>query len=206
MTKLIFNGNPTSKMTFALAHGAGAGSETPFMNAFASGIAQHEIRVARFEFPYMSTIRETGKRRAPDRPPKLIESWNRVIEQLSGAGKLVIGGKSMGGRIASLIADQAKVEGLVCLGYPFHPIGKPEKLRTEHLADLKTPTLIVQGERDGFGRPEEVATYDLSNSIRVVWLADGDHSFKPRKASGRTEQQNWQDGINGVVEFLQSLT
>jgi predicted alpha/beta-hydrolase family hydrolase len=100
-----------------------------------------------------------------------------------------------------LIALEAAVSGLVCLGYPFHPPGKPEVLRTAHLKDIETPTLIVQGERDSLGNQHDVADYELSKHIRLHWLADGDHSFKPRKASGRTEQQNWQEGIEAVASF-----
>jgi predicted alpha/beta-hydrolase family hydrolase len=117
----------------------------------------------------------------------------------------VIGGKSMGGRIASLVADEARVAGLVCLGYPFHPVGKPDRLRVEHLATIRTPTLIVQGQRDPFGDREEVAGYRLSPAVRVAWAEDGDHSFRPRKASGRTEQQNWTAALEEVVNFLEAL-
>jgi Predicted hydrolase of the alpha/beta-hydrolase fold len=122
-----------------------------------------------------------------------------------GREHLVIGGKSMGGRIASLIADEAKVAGLVCLGYPIHPVGKPDKLRVEHLRTIKTPTLIVQGERDPFGTSEEVAGYRLSRAIHVNWLSDGNHDFTPRKGSGRTQQQNWDDAIAAVIAFVTGL-
>ncbi|MEM7313462.1 MAG: alpha/beta family hydrolase [Planctomycetota bacterium] len=205
MTQFIYNGKKSSELTFAFAHGAGAGMDTPFMETFAEGIADEGFRVARFEFPYMATIRDTGKRRAPDRAPKLIACWQEVIEELSGKGKLVIGGKSMGGRIASLVADEAEVDGLVCLGYPFHPVGKPDKLRTEHLEKLKTKTLIVQGERDGFGKVEEVEGYALSRKIKIAWLPDGDHSFKPRKSSGHTLEGNWEQGVEQTVKFLKKL-
>ncbi len=107
----------------------------------------------------------------------------------------------MGGRIASLAADDADVAGLVCLGYPFHPTGKPEQLRTEHLKTIKTPTLIVQGERDPFGDRQEVAGYKLSKRVRFHWLRDCDHSFKPRKSSGRTVEDNWAEGIDAVAAF-----
>ena len=125
--------------------------------------------------------------------------------QRLGHERLVIGGKSMGGRIASLVADEAGVAGLVCLGYPFHPVGKPDQLRVEHLQTIKTPTLIVQGERDPFGTREEVARYKLSKAVRVAWMTDGDHSFKPRKSSGRTERQNWEAALNEVAAFLEAL-
>src|SRR5690606_36654966 len=128
-------------LTFAFAHGAGAPMDTPFMAFFAAALAARGWRVARFEFPYMAARRQGGRRPPPDRQLVLLETWRAVIAHL-GAKDLVIGGKSMGGRMASLIADEAGVAGLACLGYPFHPAGKPERLRTEHLAMLKTPCLI----------------------------------------------------------------
>jgi len=130
----------------------------------------------------------------------LRETWLAVIEKL-GAKNLVIGGKSMGGRIASMVADAAGIAGMVCLGYPFHPVGKPERLRVEHLRDLKTPALIVQGERDPFGTRSDAAAYELSEAVQIHWLPDGDHNFEPRKAAGRTEQQNWNAGVGAVVKF-----
>ena len=111
----------------------------------------------------------------------------------------------MGGRIAGLVADEAGVAGLVCLGYPFHPVGKPDRLRVEHLRAIKTPTPIVQGERDPFGTREEVAGFKLSPAVRVAWVADGDHSFKPRKSSGRTERQNWEAALGEIAAFLDAL-
>lgn len=140
---ILFDGPATARRTIVLAHGAGVGMDSPFMAAMAKGLADRGFRVARFEFPYMAG-RRTGKKRPPDREPALRAAWLRVIAEL-GADSLVIGGKSMGGRIATLIADEAKVAGLVCLGYPFHPVGKPKQLRVEHLRTIKTPTLILQG-------------------------------------------------------------
>ena len=201
---ILFDGPAKADYTIVLAHGAGAPMDTDFMNAYASGLAEAGFRVARFEFPYMAQRRTTGRKRPPDREPKLRETWLAVIESLKPA-RLVIGGKSMGGRIASLIADDSGVAGLVCLGYPFHPVGKPERLRVEHLQELKTPTLIVQGERDPFGKPDELAGYQLSKRIKRHWLTDGDHSFKPRKASGRTQEENWQDGVAAIVAFVNGL-
>jgi predicted alpha/beta-hydrolase family hydrolase len=175
--------------------------DTDFMNAFATGLAKNGLRVVRFEFPYMAERRDTGKSRPPDREPVLRETWLRVIESVK-AERLFIGGKSMGGRIASLVADEARVAGLICLGYPFHPTGKPQQLRIEHLKTIKTPTLIVQGERDPFGTRQEVAGFKLSKQVRIHWLPDGDHSFKPRKSSGRTQEQNWSEGIEAVAAFV----
>lgn len=204
---LLFDGPEDAATTIVLAHGAGAPMNTPFMNSVARGLAAGGgIRVVRFEFPYMRARRETGRRGgAPDREPVLRNSWKEVVERLGGGRKVVIGGKSMGGRIASMVADELGARGLVCLGYPFHPPGRPDKLRTKHLEALATPALIVQGTRDAFGTPEDVASYALSEAIRVVWLEDGDHSWKPRAASGRTEGQNMADGIAAIRAFLGEL-
>ena len=142
---VLIDGHLRAARTVILAHGAGEGRDSVFMNVFAQELAKHCLRVVRFEFPYMAALRETGKRRPPDREPVLRETWLRAIGSAE-AETLFIGGKSMGGRIASLVADDADVAGLVCLGYPFHPTSKPEQLRTEHLKTIKTPTLIVQGD------------------------------------------------------------
>lgn len=176
--------------------------DSPFLSRMARGVAERGFRVARFEFPYMRARREHGKRGAPDRAPVLREAWLSTIAELGGGQRLVIGGKSMGGRIASMVADEAGARGLVCLGYPFHPPGKPERLRTAHLADLKTPALFVQGERDAFGTREEVEGFRLSPRIRFVWMEAGDHSFKPPARSGRTEAGNLAAAIAAVCEFL----
>lgn len=195
--------------TIILAHGAGAPMDSPFMEFMAAGLAERKFRVVRFEFPYMQAKRDSGRSKPPDREPVLRQTWLDVIEQVRGnrpaPGKLLIGGKSMGGRIASLIADAAQPDGLICLGYPFHPTGRPEKLRVDHLRTLKTPALIVQGERDPFGTREEVTGYKLPRKLRVHWLTDGDHSFKPRKSSGATEESNWTEAIDAIEAFVGKL-
>ena len=201
---MLFDG-PEDGRTIVLAHGAGAPMDSAFMNIVARGLAAAGLRVARFEFPYMMRRRQTGERRAPDREPALREAWLAAIAALGGGGRVVVGGKSMGGRIASMIADEAGVRGLVCLGYPFHPPGQPDRLRTAHLVDLRTPTLIVQGTRDPFGGPAEVEGYDLSPGIRLLWLEDGDHSFKPRASSGHTERQHLETAVAAVVGFVEGL-
>ena len=204
MSKFLFNGPDNATYTVVLAHGAGAPMDSVFMERTAIGIAGRELRVARFEFPYMVKRREDGKRRPPDRVSVLIEAYLQVAAEL-GPKNLVIGGKSMGGRIASMIADEAGVAGLICLGYPFHPPGKPEKPRTTHLESLETPTLILQGERDPFGKKEEVTSYSLSPSIQVEYLPDGDHDLKPRKASGWTHEDNRNAAIAAAHAFVEDL-
>lgn len=202
MAALLVDGPKTAAKSFLFAHGAGAPMDSPFMQRVAEGVAASGIRVVRFEFPYMERRRETGKRGAPDPQRVLMQSFRDMIDELGGGSRLVIGGKSMGGRIASMVADEADVLGLVCLGYPFHPPGNPEKTRTRHLENLRTPALILQGTRDSFGRPEEVAGYKLSPAIRIEWLEDGDHSFKPRVRSGRTEAGNLREAIALITAFM----
>jgi predicted alpha/beta-hydrolase family hydrolase len=176
--------------------------DSEFMNLFAEGIAAAGIEVVRFEFEYMAKRRENGKRRGPDRATKLIARFEEALREVGPAAQVVIGGKSMGGRIATMVADGAGVAGVLCLGYPFHPPGKPERLRTEHLKTLKTPTLIVQGTRDPFGNQSEVSSYPRSPSIEVIWVEDGDHSFKPRKKSGRTLEQNLAEAVEICADFI----
>ena len=200
----IWNGPKSASLTIALAHGAGAPMDTPFMNFFAEGLAAKDYRVARFEFPYMAARRLDGKRKPPDRQPLLLETWRAVIAEI-GADKLVIGGKSMGGRMASLIADEAKVRGLLCLGYPFYGAGRKDKPRTEHLVTLKTPILICQGTRDPMGDKEAVSKLTLSRKIRMHWADDGDHDLKPRKASGLNHAQNLTAALDAATLFLAGL-
>src|SRR5450830_512135 len=146
-----------------------------------------------------------GRGQAPAQPgaetaAELARVYTEVRRHV--AGKLVIGGKSMGGRMASLLADELGADGLVCLGYPFYAVGKPEKPRVAHLAGLKAPTLIVQGERDALGNRAAVQGYDLSPSIEVMWLAAGDHDLKPLKASGCSHEQHLEAAAVQVAQFL----
>jgi predicted alpha/beta-hydrolase family hydrolase len=127
-----------------------------------------------------------------------------MIVQWAGA-TLFIGGKSMGGRMASMVADESDVAGLVCLGYPFHPSGKPERLRIDHLRSLQTPSLFVQGERDALGNRATVSSLELSSKIRFEWLPDGDHSFKPRKSSGHSTEDNWARAMAAIDTFCSRI-
>jgi uncharacterized protein len=202
MATQIVDGPKTAAKIFLFAHGAGAAMDSPFMQRVAEGVAASGIRVIRFEFPYMQRRREAGRGGAPDPPRVLMQSFRDAIDDAGGSSGLMIGGKSMGGRIASMVADEAKVRGVVCLGYPFHPPGKLEKTRTSHLESLRTPTLILQGTRDSFGSREDVGGYKLSKAIQIEWLEDGDHSFKPRARSGRTEADNVRAAIALAAEFI----
>jgi len=184
----LFDGPEDARHTILLAHGAGAPMDSASMTAAAESLAGEGFRVARFEFAYMASRRSEAGRKPPPRAETLNPEYRAAIEALGPSRSLIVGGKSMGGRVVSMIADElfaaGRIGGLLCLGYPFHPPAKPQQLRTQHLADLKTPTLIVQGTRDEFGTREEVGGYTLSPAIEMLWLEDGDHDLRPRKASG----------------------
>lgn len=192
--------------TLLLAHGAGAGMDSPFMEQLAEALARRDIRTLRFDFPYMARARAEGRRRPPNPAPVLLEHWRAMVANWRAAesGPLWLAGKSMGGRMASLLADELGATGLVCLGYPFHPAGKPERLRTEHLATLATPTLIVQGERDALGTRAEVAGYALAPTIEVQWIATADHDLKPLKSSGLSQTQALVETAAWVAAFVRS--
>ena len=178
--------------TLILAHGAGAPMDSDWMTGMAERLAARGLNVLRFEFPYMAQRRLDGGKRPPNQQAKLLDCWREVYAEVRRhvAGRLAIGGKSMGGRMASLVADELGVDALVCLGYPFYASGKPEKPRVAHLTELHTPTLIIQGERDALGNREAVESYTLAGSIELFWLVAGDHDLKPLKASGFSHQQH----------------
>jgi uncharacterized protein len=197
MTKFLFDGPANAAIELILAHGAGAPMDSAFMVSIAGMLAERGIRVVRFEFPYMAARREGGKKRPPPKAEALTVEYLAVLAELGPREtqwKRLIGGKSMGGRVASLIADELHaadaIAGVVCLGYPFHPPNTPANLRTAHLEHLKCPALILQGERDPFGTQAEVSGLALSSHIAVHWIGDGDHDLGPRGASGFTRKGN----------------
>lgn len=202
MSPLLVDGPDDAFATLILAHGAGAGMEHEWMTTVARGLAERGLRVVRFEFPYMHARRE-GRRPGPDRMPKLLACYREVVE--AQQAPVILAGKSMGGRAATMLADDIDCRGVVAFGYPFHPPGKPENLRTAHLETMQTRTLIVQGERDTFGTREEVAGYTLSQQIELRWLDDGDHSLKPRKKSGFTHAGHLDLAMDAAVAFAREV-
>ncbi|MFI2810394.1 MULTISPECIES: alpha/beta fold hydrolase [Microbulbifer] len=200
-------GTPVARYLFA--HGAGAPMDSDFMVAISAALAGRGIEVLRFEFPYMAQRRHGGTRRPPNPVAQLQEDFREVLSEVSARDPrlpLFIGGKSMGGRVASLLADESyaagNIAGLVCFGYPFHPRGKPEKLRTGHLLEMACPALVVQGSRDPLGSRQEVEGYGLARQIQVGWLEDGDHDFRPRRASGFTREGHWQAAADAAADFI----
>ena len=163
-----------STLTIALAHGAGAPMDTPFMTSIARGLAAGGVCVARFEFPYMHARRTTGRRSPPDRPAVLLDAWRAAITALGGAERLVIGGKSLGGRMASIaVAEGLAAAGIVFLGYPFHPPGKPDRVRDEHLSGINRPMLFLQGSKDPFGTPAVRDAVIAKLPTATLHLAEG---------------------------------
>jgi len=212
MPDLLISGPEDAAWTVLLAHGAGAGMETPFLARISELLAERGLRVARFEFGYMAARRAGGRRRPAPKAETLMPEYRAAVDAVRMdrfRGRLAIGGKSMGGRVASMVADELHAAGsvgaLVCLGYPFHPPGMPEKTRTAHLATLSCPALIIQGERDPFGNRAEVAGYGLAAGIEIAWSSDGDHDLGPRGASGFTRKGNLAAAADAVAAFLKRL-
>ena len=206
---VLTDGPDDAPATILLAHGAGAPMDSGPMTAVSAALAAEGLRVVRFEFGYMAA-RRTGRRRPPPRAETLIPEYCGTVAALDVPPPLVIGGKSMGGRVASMAADElhsaGSVAGLVCLGYPFHPPGRPQQTRTRHLETLQTPALIFQGTRDPFGGPDEVAGYTLAPRTEVHWLEDGDHDLKPRKrVTGLTAADHLARLASVVAAWVRSL-
>lgn len=202
-TDVIESDAPVARLI--LGHGAGAGKQSDFMQDVARRLSAVHIEVVLFDFPYMQTITETGKRRPPDKADKLqshFKALKQHIDDTRSALPTFIGGKSMGGRMATLIADELDINGVVVFGYPFHPPGKPEKTRTDHLGAITTPVCIIQGERDTFGPRADIQGYDLGVQVKCHFLEDGDHSLKPRKKSGFTHEHHIEQACNIAQAFI----
>lgn len=204
---VLWNGPHDAAFTVLLAAGAGTDCRAPFLEFVAEGLAARGHRVARFDFPYMQrTADAVAQRRPPDPMPVLLDSMRQHARATSvPSHRLVLAGKSMGGRIATMLGDELQVAGVLVFGYPFHPPKRRDVLRTEHLRTQRTRTLILQGERDPFGTRSEVSGYELSPAIEIVWLEDGDHSLVPRKRSGHTEEGHRQRAIATAAAFVHTL-
>jgi predicted alpha/beta-hydrolase family hydrolase len=199
---LIIKGPKNASKKLIIAHGAGAPMDHPWMEEITENLISLGIQVIRFEFPYMKERRENGKKRPPNTKKVLLETWREVFE-LVGDSDTYIGGKSMGGRMASLIVDELGAKGLICLGFPFHAPGKEPKDRIDHLKDLKTRSLIIQGTRDSMGNFENVTTYKLSKKIKLHWLEDGDHGLKPRiRTTGKTQSDYLANTSHIIDKFM----
>ena len=170
-------------VNLVFAHGSGIGMKHEFMQSVAAAMSARDFTVYLFEFDYMQQIQRTGTRRPPPAVAKLEVEFLALLETLALTSPLIIGGKSLGGRVASLIVERTDALGWLALGYPFHPQKKPDTLRVAHLLTSHKPGLIVQGSRDALGSYDQVMGYQLPSHIKLHWLAEMDHSFKPFKAS-----------------------
>ncbi|MGE4533981.1 alpha/beta family hydrolase [Halomonas sp.] len=187
-----------------IAHGAGAGQDSTFLQRLREALADQGVQTLAIEFAYLQRMRREGRRRPPPRIDHLVEEFTAWCDLLSHPElpPLWLGGKSLGGRVASLVAARDGAAGLVLCGYPFHPPRRPERLRLDHWPALACPTLVVQGARDPFGTRGEVAGYDLPSVARLHWLEDGDHDWKPRRASGLTQAALIDQGAAAIAAFL----
>lgn len=182
------------EVVLILAHGAGAPADSPFMEVLAKALGQEGVGSVRFEFPYMQKRRLDGKKRPPDRQPLLLDHFSSLVDEIRGElgerTRLLVGGKSMGGRMASILASQRNgIDGVACFGFPFHPPGKPDRWRTGHFHELKSPMLVLQGTRDPFGKPAEIAGQEKElEFVRLRWLEGGDHDFQPLKSQQLTQK------------------
>ncbi|MFQ6371236.1 alpha/beta fold hydrolase [Shewanella sp. YIC-542] len=202
--------SPTAANTLVLfAHGAGADMDHAFMAAVAAGMASADVTVVRFNFPYMQKRQLDGKRRPPDRAPALIADFKQQLQQVIARfqpQQLFLMGKSMGGRMALMLATDPLpevVRGVICLGYPFLPRGKNEP-RLQPLVDCSLPVAIFQGERDSFGNRQQLQQWPLPPGVQVHIVCDGDHSFKPRKSARVSLDDNLSSVIDGSLSFIRS--
>jgi predicted alpha/beta-hydrolase family hydrolase len=199
---LVVDGDPGGTLV-VLGHGAGADLDSEFMRTIAIGLAERGIATARFNFVYT----ELGKKR-PDPQPRLEATFGGVIDHVLdrlAPANLFLGGKSMGGRIASHVAiGRPEVRALAFLGYPLHPPGRPERIRDAHLHDLKVPMLFVEGTRDPFCPLDtlERVRAGLAAPTEVAVIGDGDHSFKVRKSSGRSTPEAWGEAVAAVSDWI----
>ena len=229
VTALLYPADKKTRVgtTILLGHGAGAGQLTPFMRLFAKGLAERGFDVLTFDFVYMEQ-----RKKVPDRNDKLELCYRAVIDAAAKHKKLkgnriIVGGKSMGGRIASQVAAylanhltagdnlggvadtwlRPTLTGLVFFGYPLHPPGRPDKLRDAHLPDIKAPMLFIQGSRDAFGSEEEICALikRLKLNATLHAVAGGDHSLKAPKSAGRTQQEVYESVLDEVDGWARAL-
>ena len=200
---LLWKGSDSASSVLTLAHGAGADMNHEFMAYFAEQLGSDDLAVARFNFRYI----DAGKR-SPDKQPVLEETYRDAVQQIAderSPQRLFVGGKSMGGRIGShIVAGGTQANGLVYLGYPLHPPGRPERIRDAHLGDIKAPQLFVEGTRDPFCPLETLAEVIDKRRLKadVVVIDDGDHSLKVRKSSGRSTKQGWDEAIAAIDTWI----
>lgn len=206
----LFEAN-NAKALIIFAHGAGADMNHVYMEELTRLMLLQQLSVLRFNFPYMDKRKLDSKKRPPDRMPVLISCYQSIIAKVETELPIFIGGKSMGGRVAATLAndqplmDLHNIHGVICLGYPFHPIKKPEKLRLEPLQETQRPVLVLQGERDALGSKIEIAHYEISTRCQLHFFDDGDHDLKPRVKSGFNLAQHQNKAVSLIRGFIDEI-
>ena len=200
----LIDGKESYPDTIILAHSSGAPMNSEFMNYFSKSLSDLGFLCIRFQFPYMTKQITEGKKRFPDKIDILKKSWLVAINHINKKD-VIIGGKSMGGRIATLIADEVKPKGIVVLGYPFFNSKGKNDYRIKHLRNIEIPTLICQGEDDNLGKRSEVEKLDLSKKLNMHWVESANHSLIPPKRTGKTMNQSWDGCIVSIKNFINSL-
>lgn len=198
VTAIASEPEEAARATFLYTPGAGSNVHDPFGKQLCRELATHGVRAIRFQFPY-----QEARRRSPDRPLVLEETWRAAIDQLAGEAT-VVGGRSMGGRIASqVVAEGAAVAGVALFAYPLHPPGKPERRRDGHLTAIAVPTLFCSGTRDVFASPDELTdAAALVAGSTVRHMESADHGFNAPKSSGRTREDVYAEATAAFVEWL----
>lgn len=200
-----------AKALVIFAHGAGADMNHQYIEELVDLMNAQQLNVLRFNFPFMDKRKIDGKRRPPDRMPALVACYQDILASINTSLPVFIGGKSMGGRVAAILAgDNAlmtthQVQGVICLGYPFHPAKKQENLRLAPLQETQLPVLILQGERDALGSELEIKGYEISSRCQIHFFNDGDHDLKPRVKSGYNLKQHQSAAVNKMRNFIDEI-
>ena len=201
---ILINGPKEAKNILLLAHGAGAPMDSIFMNTISDGLNNNGIITFRFEFPYMEK-RRSGKNTFPDKLDVLCDFYKKIYFNIKKANpdkNIWLGGKSMGGRVSTLISRSLDIKGVIVFGYPFHPINKLDKLRLESLQLSGPPILIIQGTRDKFGTITEVKKYKIHKNNTIFWIKDGDHSYNTLKKSELSSKDAIVQAYNEASVFI----
>ncbi|WP_459868444.1 alpha/beta family hydrolase [Halomonas shantousis] len=189
-----------------MAHGAGAGQQSGFMRGVCESLARVGVQTLAFEFRYMQRMQEESRRRPPPKIDQLVTEmarWRDIVTH-EGLPAVWLGGKSMGGRVASILAAREEAPGLVMCGYPFHPPGRPDRTRLDHWPMIRCPMLVLQGTRDPFGNREDIESYELPKAAKVHFLEDGDHDWKPCKRTGHTQDALIDEATSRIAAWMRA--
>lgn len=200
--RILFDGQDFEPV-IVFAHGAGAGPDSPFMQAMSANLVAEKVAVMRFEFPYWTQVRTQGKRRPPN-PQAVLQQCMQEVAASLGSRPFWLMGKSMGARVAFQVADNVGAQGAIGLGFPFHPPAKKDKTRTHELYNECAENLLLHGTRDPFGSQDWVEQQELPPNLQLNWVEQGDHDLVPKKATGISAEQSWQHIASSIATFIDS--